>query len=67
MVNNSVHQLNEQRPVTSNNNIKMTMTYGVGNPGAGLWQTQEHGGVKPVNEIPTLPIAITGSPTVIQI
>ena len=45
----------------------MTTAYGVRNPGAGLWQTQEHGVVKPVNEIPTLPIAITGSPTVIQI
>jgi hypothetical protein len=36
-------------------------TYDVGNPGPGIEQTQECGGVKPINGIPLL--LITGSPT----
>jgi hypothetical protein len=34
---------------------KKTMTYDVGNPGPGLGQAQQCGGVKTVNGIPTLP------------
>jgi hypothetical protein len=30
-------------------NIWMTTTYGVGNPGPGLGQAQNGGGIKPVN------------------
>jgi hypothetical protein len=35
-------------------NTKKTTTYEVGNTNPGLGQAQTYGGVKPVNEIPTL-------------
>ena len=37
-------------------NIKMTTTYGIGNPGPGFGQAQTYGGVKLANGIPTLPL-----------
>jgi hypothetical protein len=43
------------------------MLYGFGNPDPGLRQSQKYGRVKRVNGIPTLPLFITGSPTIIQI
>ena len=41
-------------------NIKKTTRNNVTNPGSGFRQTQQYGGVKPVNGIPTL-LLITGS------
>ena len=43
------------------------MTYGVRNPSASLCRAQRCGGVKPVNDIITLPFLRIGSPTPIDI
>jgi hypothetical protein len=43
------------------------MTYDVRNPGSGLGQAQNGGGVKVDNGITTLPLLITGSPMAIHI
>jgi hypothetical protein len=55
-VNNSINinKANNLNPL----NTKQTKTRGVGNPAHGLGQTQNYGGVKPVNEILTLPLLI---------
>ena len=41
--------------IDSLNTQKKLSTYDVGNPGPDLVQAQKCGGIKPVNEIPTLP------------
>ena len=47
-------------------NIKMTTTYGIGNPGPGFGQAQTCVRVKPVNGIPTFLSLEIGSQKAIQ-
>ena len=57
MVNNFVNinkTNNHLASELSSLNKKKTTTHDFGNPGPGLGQAQKCGGVKPVNEIPTL-------------
>ena len=50
------YQQNEQSPVTTNHwTLKKNITYGAGNPGPGLWQTQTCGRAKLVNGTPKMP------------
>ena len=58
--NLSIPPISTKRTITSNLNCtrwtqENTTTYDFGNPGPGLGQAQECGGVKLVNEIPILP------------
>ena len=58
MVNKSTNiyiKNNEQLPVTFTHWEKRETTCDVGNPGPGLGQAQTCGGVKPGNQIQTLP------------
>jgi len=61
------YQQNETLHRTLNNwTHQKTTTYGVRNPGRGLRQAHNCGGVEPIYGIPTLPL-ITGFPTTMQI
>ena len=58
--NLSIPPISTKRTITSNLNCthwtqEKTTTYDFGNPGPGLGQAQECGGVKLFNEIPILP------------
>jgi hypothetical protein len=55
IINNSIN-INKRNSPQNILSTKKTMTYDVGNPGPGLEQAQKCDGVKPVNEIPTLPL-----------
>ena len=49
------YQQNENNQLSSYMNTKKTTTHDVGDPGPGLGQAQQCGGVKSVNGVPTLP------------
>ena len=64
----SIPPISTKRTVTSHLYWTQTdQTYDVGNQSPGLGQVHTYVGVKPVNEILTLPLLITGSPTVMHI
>jgi len=58
MVNNStnVNKTNNKLSPQTIEQTKKTTTFGIGNPGPGLGQTQKYDRDKPVNGITTLPL-----------